>query len=168
MPTEQNYEQRRTIGAKIRYARLSSGKSIEEVAEYMNFRPQTIHNIESGRFSVKLDVAEKMLNYCGYELSVEPLEWTAMRKLSYHDKEALRHLTDVGIQDGYFYRQLSQRLVVICWKISIFAPAKTTMKKALEQIDMWWFAEKLVSLHQQKQRATDWNVYASRCDLLKN
>lgn len=74
MPTEQNYEQRRTIGAKIRYARLSSGKSIEEVAEYMNFRPQTIDNIESGRFSVKLDVAEKMLNYCGYELSVEPLE----------------------------------------------------------------------------------------------
>ena len=33
-----------------------------------------------------------------------------MRKLSYHDKKALRHLTDVGIQDGYLYRQLSQRL----------------------------------------------------------
>lgn len=33
-----------------------------------------------------------------------------MRKLSYHDNKALRHLTDVGIQDGYLYRQLSQRL----------------------------------------------------------
>ena len=33
-----------------------------------------------------------------------------MRKLSYHDKKALRHLTDVGIQDGYLYRQLFQRL----------------------------------------------------------
>ena len=168
MPTEQNYEQRRTIGAKIRYARLSSGKTIEEVAEYMNFRPQTIHNIESGRFSVKLDVAEKMLNYCGYELSVEPLEWTAMRKLSYHDKKALSHLTDVGIQDGYFYRQLSQRLVVICWKISIFAPAKTT-RNWLERVRFpLWFAEKLVSLHQQKQRNNSRYSIISSCDLLKN
>ena len=73
MPTELNYAQRRTIGAKIREARIKSGKTIEEVAEFMNFRIQTIQNIENGRFSVKLDVAEKMLNYYGYELSVEPL-----------------------------------------------------------------------------------------------
>ena len=74
MPTELNYAQRRTIGAKIREARIKSGKTIEEVAEFMNFRTQTIQNIENGRFSVKLDVAEKMLNYCGYELSVEPIQ----------------------------------------------------------------------------------------------
>lgn len=74
MPTELNYEQRKTIGAKIRDARITSGKTIEEVAEFMGFRTQTIQNIEAGRFSVKLDVAEKMLNYCGYELSVEPLQ----------------------------------------------------------------------------------------------
>ena len=73
MPTELNYAQRKTIGAKIREARIKSGKTIEEVAEFMNFRIQTIQNIENGRFSVKLDVAEKMLYYCGYELSVEPI-----------------------------------------------------------------------------------------------
>ena len=35
-----------------------------------------------------------------------------MLKPSYHDNKALRHLTDVGIQDGYFYRQLTERLSI--------------------------------------------------------
>jgi len=74
MPTELNYEQRKSVGAKIRNARVASGKSIEEVAEYVGFRVQTIANIENGRFSVKLDIAEKILNYCGYELSVDKLQ----------------------------------------------------------------------------------------------
>ena len=41
--------------------------------------------------------------------------------------------------------------VVICWKISIFAPAKTTTNYGFHNTNMLWFAEKLVSLHQQKQ-----------------
>ena len=74
MPSELNLEQRKQVGEKIRAAREASGKSVEEIAEFMNFRVATILNIERGRFSVKLDVAERILNYCGYELSVEPLE----------------------------------------------------------------------------------------------
>jgi len=33
-----------------------------------------------------------------------------MLKQSYHDNKALKHLPETGIQDGYFYRQLSARL----------------------------------------------------------
>ena len=33
-----------------------------------------------------------------------------MLKPDYHNSKALRHLAEAGIEDGYYYRQLSQRL----------------------------------------------------------
>ena len=61
-----------------------------------------------------------------------------------------------------------QKAVVICWKISIFAPAKTTLfgQGCLECA--LWFAEKLVSLHQQKQLSITEELRLKGCDLLKN
>ena len=64
----------------------------------MNFRTQTIQNIENGRSPSKLDVAERCLTI-GDMISVEPID-NAMRKII-SDKRT-ETLTDVGIQDGYY------------------------------------------------------------------
>ena len=59
-------------------------------------------------------------------------------------------------------------LVVICFRISIFEPLKTTSKNRPREIKPLWFAFELVSLNHWKQ--PEQIVYANgvRCDLLSN
>ena len=107
--------------------------------------------------------------------------WFAEKLVSLHQQKQL------------FYWRGGYGTVVICWKISIFAPAKTTYRDWVIRICRLWFAEKLVSLHQQKQQVYDkengkfvvicWkisifapakttdtlsDIHFSCCDLLKN
>ena len=82
--------------------------------------------------------------------------WFAEKLVSLHQQKQLNLITTIINQ------------VVICWKISIFAPAKTTKNWRHQQIKLLWFAEKLVSLHQQKQLFCYIYFANVGCDLLKN
>ena len=77
-------------------------------------------------------------------------------------------LVSLHQQKQQLLRLFASPLVVICWKISIFAPAKTTWTLKRLAVSRLWFAEKLVSLHQQKQQMCASHNTNICCDLLKN
>ena len=58
--------------------------------------------------------------------------------------------------------------VVICFRISIFEPLKTTGKDTREYYVLLWFAFELVSLNHWKQHYVSKAYEESRCDLLSN
>ncbi len=70
---EINYHQREFIGQQIRQIRLNSGMSVEELADRCGCKPSTIVNIEKGRFSINLDMADNILRQFGYELAPVPI-----------------------------------------------------------------------------------------------
>ena len=59
-------------------------------------------------------------------------------------------------------------LVVICWKIRIFAYWTTPITRTLVTSTRLWFAEKFVSLLIEQHQRRIWTACAHGCDLLKN
>ena len=59
-------------------------------------------------------------------------------------------------------------LVVICWKIRIFAYWTTPQPIIITEADKLWFAEKFVSLLIEQHLGGKDKILVSRCDLLKN
>ena len=62
----------------------------------------------------------------------------------------------------------NNRIVVICWKIRIFAYWTTPVAREEREEVMLWFAEKFVSLLIEQHHIRKIISIAMRCDLLKN
>lgn len=64
-------EHRLRIGASIRAARESKGWSIRELAEMSGVTYSNLCNIENGRYSVGIDVLQKIGDQLGLQVTLE-------------------------------------------------------------------------------------------------
>ena len=63
---------RNIIGGKLRYMRNAKGMTIEDVAEATGFTVNNIRRIEEGRYSVNLDVIERIANVLDAKVYISP------------------------------------------------------------------------------------------------
>lgn len=74
MPTAINYEQRVTFGQELKRLREEAGLTVEQLSDASGFKVGTIINVEAGKFSIKMDVANSLLGVLGYEVGAVKLK----------------------------------------------------------------------------------------------
>ena len=68
---EVEVDNREDLGQYIRYLRLKNGDTIRGLASKCDLVPATIQNIESGKFSPRLDVIQKILKQLNANLCIK-------------------------------------------------------------------------------------------------
>lgn len=63
---------RNIIGGKLRYMREAQGKTIDDIAEATGFTVNNIRRIEEGRYSVNLDVIERIAEALDAKVYIRP------------------------------------------------------------------------------------------------
>lgn len=61
---------RKSLGAYIKHEREQQGISVRKMAELAGIQPSTVQNVESGAFTPRLDILQKMLAVLGKQLSI--------------------------------------------------------------------------------------------------
>jgi DNA-binding XRE family transcriptional regulator len=64
------YENRATIGKKIRAFREKKGYSQDDLAEIMDINHSTISKVETGKFAITIDYLAKFAWYLDFNISV--------------------------------------------------------------------------------------------------
>lgn len=65
------YEKRKAMGERIRELRTTQGWTHEQLAEIAGITPSNLRNIEAGKYSVGLDVLNRIAGALGAELRME-------------------------------------------------------------------------------------------------
>lgn len=66
-----NKASREKIGSILQSARVQRGLSVEEVAERINSKPATLLKIESGIFSLNVDILISLIRALDVEMSID-------------------------------------------------------------------------------------------------